>query len=300
VRLRTVLILAIVLASGSAACGGRSSATEDNRLSVVTSFYPLEFAAQRLGGRCVAVTDLTPPGVEPHDLELAPDDITTVATADVVFYLGGGFQPSLEEAIQEAHGRVVDLLRVVPTQPVPSGGETGLSVDPHVWLDPARFRTIVQRIGRVLEEAAPGCDGLAARTGELTRRLDALDEAFRGGLARCAFDTIVTNHAAFGYLAEAYGLHQAAIAGVEPETEPSARRLAQLRDLVQRLGITTVFTEELVSPKVADTLASEAGVRTQVLFTIEGLTDEEAAAEKDYLTLMEANLDALHGALGCD
>jgi zinc transport system substrate-binding protein len=298
-RLRTVLILAIIV-STLACCGDSSSATGDGRISVVTSFYPLEFAAQRVGGPCVVVTDLTPPGVEPHDLELAPDDIAAVASADVVFYLGGGFQPGLEEAIQEATGRAMDVLRVVRTAPVPSGGEAGLAVDPHVWLDPTRFRAIVERIGRVLEQAATTCDGIEARTRELAQRLSALDESFRRGLAHCASDTIVTNHAAFGYLAGAYGLRQEAIVGLEPEAEPSARRLAELKDLVQRLGITTVFTEELVSPKVARTLASEAGIRTRVLFTIEGLTDEDTGAGKDYLSLMEANLDALHGALGCD
>jgi len=285
----------------AASCGGGpSSATQDVRISVVTSFYPLEFAAERLGGSCVTVTDLTPPGVEPHDLELGPDDIATVATADVVFYLGGGFQPALEEAIQEAQGRAVDLLSVVPTAPVPSGGEAGLAVDPHVWLDPTRFRAIVERMGHVLERSAGGCGGIGARTRDLAQRLSALDESFRSRLVHCASDVIVTNHAAFGYLADAYGLRQEAIAGLEPEAEPSARRLAQLKDLVLHLGITTVFTEELVSPKVAHTLASEAGVKTRVLFTIEGLTEEEAAAGKDYVSLMEANLDALHRALGCD
>ena len=248
----------------------------------------------------MSVTDLTPPGIEPHDLELAPDDIAAVASADVVLYFGGGFQPALEDAIQEAQGRAVDLLRVVDTAPAPSAGESGLSVDPHVWLDPARFRTIVGRIGRVVEDAAPNCHGIEDRTAKLTHRLGALDEEYRKGLAHCASDTIVTNHAAFGYLASAYGLRQEAIAGLEPETEPSPRRLAELKDLVQRHGITTVFTEELVSPKVADTLASEAGIRTRVLFTIEGLTDQEAAAGKDYVSLMEENLDALHRALGCD
>src|SRR5919108_4865729 len=125
-RLRTVLILASV-AAVLPSCGGRSAATDDGRISVVTSFYPLEFAAERVGGGCVVITDLTPPGVEPHDLELSPDDIATVASADVVFYLGGGFQPGLEEALPEAQGSVVDLLREVPTAPVPGGGEAGLS-----------------------------------------------------------------------------------------------------------------------------------------------------------------------------
>jgi zinc transport system substrate-binding protein len=133
----------------------------------------------------------------------------------------------------------------------------------------------------------------------LDEQLDSLDADFRDGLADCEQDTIVTNHAAFGYLAAAYGLRQEPIAGLEPETEPSAKRMAELKDLVEREGITTIFTEELVSPKVADTLAREAGVRTQVLFTLEGLTAEEKAAGKDYLSLMRENLDALRSALGC-
>jgi zinc transport system substrate-binding protein len=299
--MRTILIIATVVSIGlSASCQASTAGSGDGRVSVVTSFYPLEFAAESIGGPCVAVSDLTPPGVEPHDLELAPDDVAAVASADVVFYLGGGFQPALEEAVSEAEGRAVDLLQAVSTMPVPAGADgSALAVDPHVWLDPTRYRAIADRIGGVLADAARSCGGFAARRDRLDRRLERLDADFRAGLTDCRSDTIVTNHAAFGYLAQAYGLHQEAIAGLEPESEPSAERLAELKDLVERGGVTTIFTEELVSPKVAETLATEAGVRTRVLFTLEGLTEEESAAGKDYLSLMQENLDALHGALGC-
>ena len=110
---------------------------------------------------------------------------------------------------------------------------------------------------------------------------------------------MVTNHAAFGYLADEYGLTQEAIAGLAPDAEPSAQRLAELKDLVEQQGVTTIFTEDLVSPKVAQTLAEEAGVRTAVLHTIEGLTDDEVAAGADYGSQMRDNLSTLRAALGC-
>lgn len=298
--MRTILTLAstvLLLAPACAPAGG----TNDGRLAVVTSFYPVAFAAERIGGPCVAVRNLTPPGIEPHDLELTPDGIEAIASADVVLYLGGGFQPAIEDAVDEAGGRVVDVLQGVPTEE-PTSDETGegLTVDPHVWLDPDRFALIARRIESSLRDlGAPSDCRIGQRADGLDRELSDLDDAFRMGLSSCEHDVIVTNHAAFGYLADAYGLRQEAIAGLEPEVEPNPRRLVELKELVEREGVTTIFTEELVSPEVADTLAREAGVTTTVLFTIEGLTSEEAAAGHDYLSLMEEDLHALRSALRC-
>jgi zinc transport system substrate-binding protein len=300
--MRTILIL--VLAPNAflvQACAGEAGSDPDGRTSVVASFYPLSFAAERIGGDCVSVTNLTPPGIEPHDLELTPDAVEAIATADVVLYLGGGFQPAIEDAVQDARGHTVDVLDVIPTVPaVGEEAEEGLAVDPHVWLDPGLFADIVAATADALEGTGmPGSCDLAGSAEALRSDLTDLDAAFRAGLSGCDHDVIVTTHAAFGYLAGAYGLRQEAIAGLEPQVEPSARRLAELKAFVGREGISTIFTEELVAPDVAETLAAEAGVDTAVLFTIEGLTDEEATAGEDYLSLMQENLDALRAALGC-
>jgi zinc transport system substrate-binding protein len=300
--MRTILILGLAsVAALVPACNGRAVADQTGRVSVVASFYPLSFAAERIGGDCVSVTDLTPPGVEPHDLELTPDAVESIATADVVLYLGSGFQPAVEDAVGDAEGHAVDLLSVVTT--VPAKGEQaaeGLDVDPHVWLDPSRFADIVSATADALEGAKiPDSCGAAAAAEHLRSDLAALDNDFRAGLSACQHDVIVTTHAAFGYLADAYGLHQEAIAGLAPDVEPSPKRLAELVSLVEREDVTTIFTEELVSPDVAETLAAEAGVKTKVLFTIEGLTQEEAASGKDYLSLMREDLDALRAALNC-
>lgn len=300
--MRTILILGLMAtAILMQACTGEAENDPEGRASVVVSFYPLAFAAERIGGDCVSVTNLTPAGVEPHDLELTPDAVEAIATADVVLYFGGGFQPAIEDAVQDAEGHAVDVLGAVST--VPAKGEEaeeGLTVDPHVWLDPILFADIVATTADALEGTGVhgSCD-LSGSADVLSSDLIDLDAAFRAGLSGCEQDVFITTHAAFGYLAAAYGLRQEAIAGLEPQVEPSARRLAELKAFVQREGISTIFTEELVSPDVAETLAAEAGVNTAVLFTIEGLTDQEAVADDDYLSLMRGNLDALRTALDC-
>jgi zinc transport system substrate-binding protein len=290
------------LASLLSGCSRSGSAAEVDRVSVVASFYPLAAAASKVGGDLVSVQNLTPPGVEPHDLELAPDDIEAIANADVIVYLGGGFQPAVEDALAEAeHAVTVDALNAVATNAAPaSEAEEGLTVDPHVWLDPARFEEIVRAVADALAKADPANEAIyAANAQAYVAQIAALDEDFRSGLSDCERTTIVTSHEAFGYLADAYGLTQVGILGLSPEAEPDPRRLAELRDLVEREGVTTIFAEELVSPKVAETLASEAGVQVAVLNPIESLTDAQAKAGEDYLSLMRENLDTLRKALDC-
>jgi zinc transport system substrate-binding protein len=306
-RVRVVGWRRIVALSGAAvllaACGGSAGGSEDDgTIDVVASFYPLAEAADRIGDDLATVTNLTPPGVEPHDFELAPDNVEAVANADVVLYLGGGFQPALEEALDEAEDAIVlDALDVVPTEPPPpEEAEEGVTVDPHVWLDPSRFATIAERVATTFGEAdEANAETYSANANAYATELRELDDAFRTGLSDCKRSTMVTAHAAFGYLADAYGLTQIPIAGVSPESEPDAQHLAELRDVVVEQGVTTIFTEELVSPDVAESLAREAGVEVDVLSTIEGLTEEQMADGEDYASLMNANLQALRRALGC-
>jgi zinc transport system substrate-binding protein len=291
-----------VLALLAAACSspGGSNDGSTGTLSVVAAFYPVFEAAQRVGGDLVDVTNLTAPGVEPHDLELAPDQAEAIATADVVLYLGEGFQPAVQDAIGDAQGLIVDLLAGLPTLEPPGGGDEGLTVDPHVWLDPSLYAQMVDEVRDAFSEAAPEhATTFRANAHAFTQEIDSLADDYAAGLAHCDRSLLVTNHAAFGYLARAYGLTQEAISGVAPDAEPSAQRLAELKTLVEEDGVTTIFTEDLVSPKVAQTLAEEAGVRTAVLHTLEGLSDDEVAAGADYGSQMQENLSTLRTALGC-
>jgi zinc transport system substrate-binding protein len=276
-----VALLAAGCGSGLPRSGGQKK--------VVAAFYPLAFAAERIGEGEVSVTNLTPPGSEPHDIELTPREVGRIQSADIVLYLSHGFQPAVEQALKGAHGEKVDALEAVSLR-AGVGDEAG-KTDPHVWLDPVLFARVVRRIGDAL--------GQPQRADELATQVMQVDGEYRAGLAHCARREFVTSHAAFGYLAARYHLRQVAITGIDPEAEPSARDLANLANLVRREHIGTVFFETLVSPKIAQTLARETGAKTAVLDPIEGLTPSEASAGDDYLSLMRRNLAALRQALGC-
>ena len=286
--MRIVFVFLVFVVPFVAGCGSglpRGAGKEQ----VVAAFYPLAFAAERVGDGKVSVTNLTPPGLEPHDIELTPREVGRVQSADVVLYLSHGFQPAVEQALKGAHGEQVDALEAVSLRGG-VGDESG-KTDPHVWLDPVLFAGVVRRIGEALGERRRG-DGLAEQVMNL-------DREYRVGLAHCARRDFVTSHAAFGYLAARYHLHQIPITGIDPEAEPSARELANLTELIRREHINTVFFETLVSPKIAQTLARETGADTAVLDPIEGLTPSEASAGDDYLSLMRRNLMALRKALDC-
>src|SRR6266542_1100902 len=293
--------LAIVLAVVAGTCSSGSSSGNDGKLEVVAGFYPLAEAATKVGGSLVHVQNLTPPGVEPHDLELTPGAIADIQSADVVLYLSHGFAPAVEQAVGGARGTTVDLLQGMPLEAgVPEEGQQGPVTDPHVWLDPVLYRRLVGRTERVLAKARPAdAATFDSNAKAFEAELGRLDQEYRSGLTGCARQVIVTSHAAFGYLSARYGLTQEPISGISPDAEPSADRLARLAGLVKRDGVTTIFTEELVSPKVAETLAREVGVATAVLNPLEGLTKQEVSSGQDYLSVMRSNLKTIQRALAC-
>lgn len=275
-------VAALVVLVGLAGAGCRAPGPDgDGRLRVAAGFSRLADLAERVGGDRVSVTDLTPPGVEPHDVELSSRDVDAVDDADVLLYLGGGFQPGVEKAARRA-GRAVDLL------------EPGDGGDPHIWLDPDRYAAAATGVERALAAAdPPGAAGYRERAAALRRELADLDRELRAGLEACARRLIVTSHDAFGHLAGRYGLEAEAIAGPSPEAEPDPARLARLVDLVRRRGVTTVFTDGLASPRLAEALAREAGVAVAVLDPLEG------PLEGGYAAAMRANLASLRRALDC-
>lgn len=259
---------------------------------MVASFYPLAEAARQVGGDQVRVENLTPPGAEPHDLELTASQVADIQDASVVLVLGRGFQPAVEKAAAGRPG-TVELLPAL-------GPVAGDTEDPHVWLDPVLFATVVDHIAAALGRAEPEQQS-AFSTGadRYKAQLADLDREYRAGLSDCARRGIVTAHEAFGRLTSRYGLTHEAIAGLSPETEPEPDRLARLADLVRRQGVTTIFTETLVSPEVAAALARETGARTDVLDPLEGVSRDDLRQGTTYLSVMRENLAKLRAALGC-
>lgn len=293
-------------------CGG--SAGSSSGTDVVASFYPFAYAAERVGGDRVDVENLTAPGVEPHDLELAPKQYARVQDADLAIFQTG-FQPAVDDAVEQADlseqaaldvAEVVELVDASEHEPGEQGHEEPADheghdhgdLDPHVWLDPTNMIAITEATADRLADADPDeAKSYRRNAAAFTAELEALDRAYKTGLANCERQTIVTSHDAFGYLADRYGLEQVGIAGLDPASEPSPAQLADITDLVRDDGITTIFTEELVSPAVAETVADETGAEVATLDPIEGLGDD--TADHTYLSLMKRNLDALKEANGC-
>jgi zinc transport system substrate-binding protein len=281
-RTRIILTLAVALLGG---CGGSNA--DHARTHVVAAFYPIAYAAEQVAPDA-HVENLTPSGAEPHDLELSARDVQRVQDADTVLYFGEGFMPALEQAV-EGRRNAVDLLAGQQLMKGAEGGET--AVDPHVWLEPLRYAAIVREIADALGDPASADD--------LGARLEGLDREFRTGLADCKRHELVTSHAAFGYLAKAYGLEQIPLTGITPEAEPSAKAIEALVAKIEEKHAPTVFFETLVSPKLAETVAREAGAHTAVLNPLEGLTKDQIDRGEDYFSVMRENLAALRKALAC-
>ncbi|MFE7629673.1 metal ABC transporter substrate-binding protein [Kocuria sp. NPDC057446] len=313
-------------ASGSADPSATGTGDAGEALSVQASFYPLQYVTERVGGDLVQVESLTPAGAEPHDLELSPAAVDTLRTADAVVYLSG-FQPAVDDAVaQTSPEHVLDAMHAgveggeAHSAEEHAAAEEAHSAeasadgshaegdhdhdhghdhggeDPHFWLDPERLAAVATEVAHELAEVDPDNAGTYESNAEqLTTELTALDEEFADGLATCERSTIVVSHEAYGYLTDKYDLEQVGIAGLDPDTEPSPARLAEIGEVVETEGVTTVFSESLVNPKVAETLAAEHGIETAVLDPVENQSDENA----DYQQVMRDNLEALRTALDC-
>src|SRR5687767_14161439 len=267
IRSRALLLAVTVLAAGATTgclgSGDSARAQGGDGPQVVTSFYPLQCVTERIAGDAVTVHNLTKPGAEPHDLELTPSDVAELVDADLVVYLSG-FQPAVDTAVAEQASTSYHV----------AGAADLDAKDPHFWLDPVRLADVADTLADRLAQLSPD-DAASFRSNASALRADLmeLDADYASGLASCASTDLVTSHAAFGYLAEKYGLTQRGITGLRPEDEPSPGALAEIADFVTAHDVRTVYSETLVSPAVAKTLARETGVRTAVLDPIEGLDD---------------------------
>ena len=332
--------------SPSTSNGGSS---KDGKLTVMASFYPLQYLAEKIGGEHVSVTSLTPEGAEPHDLELSPKTVDSLSSADAVIYLAG-FQSAVDEAIeQQAPKTVIDVSSAAElieagtdanhpsededeaTDEAQSGKTEAhdhdheghdheghnhdheghdheghdheghdhhhdMSADPHFWLDPTRMAKAATLVGDKLAEAdSAHADVYKANAKALADELNTLSDTLVTKTSSCKVKTFVTAHTAFGYLADRTGLTQVGISGLDPESSPSPARLAEIAQIAKEQGVTTIFTEALIDPKVAQTLADDLGITTAVLDPIESQTD----ASKDYAATMNSNIDALTKALDC-
>ena len=293
-------------------CGTQpaDTAAGDGRLRVLTSFYPMYDFACKIGGDCIDVTNMVPSGTEPHDWEPSTNDLKNLEKADVFIYNGADMEPWADDLLVSRSDtlHVVEAsenveLRTTDGEHEHAHEHEGADhhhgdFDPHVWLDPENAKIEMEAIKDALCAADPENSTVFQSNYEkYAAELDALDAEFREKLAPLPNRTIVVAHEAFGYLCDAYGLTQVGIEGLSPDSEPDPGRMAEVIDFVREHSISTIFFEELVSPKVAEAIASETGAQAKMLSPLEGLSDEQAASGADYFSVMHDNLAALMEAL---
>ncbi|HUR15314.1 MAG TPA: zinc ABC transporter substrate-binding protein [Mycobacteriales bacterium] len=288
-RLAPVVLLFLLALT---ACGGGDDTSGRDKPTVVVGAYPFAWLVQQVVGDTAEVVTLVKPGVEPHDVELTPKQVAQLQGRVVVIYLKG-FQPAVDDAVA-GRGNAYDLGAVV--HQLTGTGEPGK--DPHVWLDPVLMKAMAAEVVSILNDTTAwegkNYPPLTFSSRDVAAQLDDLDRDIRGQLTGCARKDVVTSHAAFAYFAARYGLQQRGITGLSPEAEPSPKRLAAVADYARSHHVTTIFFESLVSPKVAQTVASEVGAKTAVLDPLESVSGTD-----DYLTVMRRNAATLHDALGC-
>ncbi|SBT29475.1 Metal transport system ABC transporter substrate-binding protein [Propionibacterium freudenreichii] len=289
-----------------AACStpSSSSSASAGKLNVVTAFYPFEFVSQRVAGDHANVSSLTAPGAEPHDLELTPKQTASIGAADLVVYQTG-FQSAVDQAIKQSTPKhAVDVASIVSLQApqgtvdLGDGDDDQYTKDPHEWLDPTNVETITNAVRDQLSTIDPSHKGdYEANAAKLVTDLQGVDNSYKTSLSTCTQKTFITTHAAFGYMARRYGLNQIGISGLSPDEEPSPTRIAKVQDLAKQNNVTTIFYETLISPKVAESIAGDLHLKTDVLDPLEGITDKSRGS--DYLQVMDSNLTALKTANGC-
>lgn len=304
-KTRTIVIAAMILVAAESAiwilvaASRQPAQPTEKKLSVVASFYPLTYLASEIGGSKATVINITPAGAEPHDYEPTAQDAARIEDADMLILNGGGLESWGDNSRQNFKTKTLVIASEgLTTQKIEEGVET--IADPHVWLSPQLMEQMIDKVIVGYVQADPeNTEYYKGNAAAVRASLADLDEEFRQGLAVCNKKDIITSHAAFGYLASAYGLRQVPISGLSPDAEPSPQQLAQVAAFAKTNKVKYIFFESLVSPKLSETIAAEVGAKTLVLNPIEGLREDELNQGKNYLTEMRNNLKNLQIALEC-
>ena len=290
-----------------------SSAQPPSKLTVVASLFPLQEFARAVGGDKVQVALLLPPGAEAHTWEPRPSDVVKISRADIFIYVCPSLEPWIDKvlrAVQSKKLRVLEATQGLPLIKVEGAEEkTGRAggshaperMDPHLWLDFALDQKIVETIAEAFSEKDPVHAAFYKNNAEIYRgKLNDLDRGYRQALAKCRHRQILlSGHAAFAYLAKRYGLRQIALSGISPDAEPTPKKMAAVIEMIHKTGIKFIYAEELVNPKLAQSLSKEAGMGVLILNPKHNLTPQQVKEKVTFLELMEKNLKNLEKGLEC-
>jgi zinc transport system substrate-binding protein len=311
-----LLIVAVICATLLSACQKREAeAPVKKRLTVVTTLFPLYDFARTIGGDRADVILLLPPGIEPHTFEPKPADVMKVAKADIFVFTNEYMEPWAKSFLKGLPARditVVDASKGVTLQKgapeeehESEHGEENHhhhgGMDPHIWLDFANARIIVDNIASAMVDKDPGNrDYYTVRAAAYRAELQKLDDEYRAGLATCGKRVFLHGgHYTFGYLARRYGLHYLSASAVNADAEPTPFRMAELVKLMRENGLKYVYSEELLSPRSAETIAKETGATVLLLHGAHNISKEDLSKGVTFVSLMTKNLEQLRTGLGC-
>jgi zinc/manganese transport system substrate-binding protein len=297
---RRALALAGALAAALLAAGCGGSGSDSGKVSVVATTTQIGDFARQVGGDKVDVTQILAPNTDPHDYEPRPDDVANTADAKIVFTSGDNLDAWMDEVVSDSgsDAKVVDLGATVPINlPGELGGPEASRFNPHWWHDPRNAGEAADRIATELSAVDP--EDKASFEANANAYLDQLTRLDHG-IEACMKAVppqerkLVTDHDAFPYFANRYGIHVvgAVIPSQTTQAQPNAQDLSDLADLVRKEGVKAIFPESSLSPKLAETIASETGASSD--YTLYGDTLGPADSSGDtYLHMEEANADQM-------
>ncbi|MGX4686452.1 metal ABC transporter substrate-binding protein [Vagococcus sp. JNUCC 83] len=299
------IILGLSLVGLLVACGKQTTQQkkDDDKLHIVTSFYPMYDFAKKVTGNKADVTVLTEAGVEPHDYEPSAKDLAKIQNADVFIYNSNEMETWVRDVLASIDTKKVkvieasqgiDLMEASEEDEHETEDSHNHQLDPHVWLDPVLAKKEVETITKGLVEVdTPNKDSYEKQSADFIKKLDELNQAYVDATKDASQKTFVTQHTAFSYLAKQYGLKQVAISGISPDQEPTPKDLKHIEDLVKKDNIKIIYTESSASSKVAETITSATGATLSELNPLESLTQKQMDDGEDYLSVMYTNLDHL-------
>lgn len=309
---RLIAFLSIIILLS--ACSSSNEQANDNTMSIFTTVYPLQYFAEQIGGNLVSVESIYPPGSDEHTFEPTQKDMMALADADIFFYIGlglEGFVDNAEKTLKKEHVQLVPTARNIPDQLLLHNEEDDHDeddhhnhdhehgeIDPHVWISPELAQYLATEIKDVFIANAPEHKQYFEKNyRQLTSKLTVLDEQFKQMATSAPKKTFYVSHAAFGYLAEQYGLEQVAIAGLHSQSEPSQRELIALVEKAKAENVQYVLFEQNISSKITQTIQREIGAKSLNLHNLSVLTTADIKRGEDYISLMEQNIFTLKTVL---
>lgn len=269
----------------------QTTSSDNTNLRIFASFYPIYDFVEKIGRDKVDVSTIVPNGVEPHDFEPTPKQVIELQNADLIFINGAGFETWINDI---TNSNIVDLSSNITIEEISS------NPNPHFWLDPILVESMAEEIYNKLVSLDP--DNLVYYQNNLKQfddSLELLNSNIKNNLTDCAINDFIAFHDAFGYFAKRYGLTQHVIGGISPEMDVNPQKLTESIKLAKQLGITTIFSEDNIEPRLSNTIANEIRGKVLILSPIEMITQEEQDLKGDYFSKMYDNLDNLKIALEC-